>query len=136
MGRHEAELPASQWTWLEPRSQENLHQVAHLAAEPLWITAARNGRSVFAHHPTHAPGPPSYRRLDDATPEDSLASWRAQAKAALARTDVDVLNGDNERFPPHIILASTSCKATGRSSCVITRTPREAGSETHSALVS
>lgn len=87
-----------------PLAGESL-QVAHLAAEPLWITAARNGRSVFARHPTRARGPPSYRRLDDATPEDSLESWRGHAKAALARTDVDVMNGYNERFPPHIISA-------------------------------
>ena len=103
VGRHEAALPESQWTWLESRSPENLYQVAHLAAEPIWITAARHGRSVFAHHPTHAPGPPAYRRLDEATPEDSLESLRSQAREALSLPGVRVMNGYNERYPARVI---------------------------------
>ena len=107
VGRHEAALPESQWTWLEPRSDQNLYQVNHLAAEPLWITAARKGLSVFAHHPTHAPGAPAYRRLDDATPEATLESLRNEAREALTRPGIYVMNGYNERYPPRVIRPET-----------------------------
>jgi Type I phosphodiesterase / nucleotide pyrophosphatase len=107
VGRQEAALPETAWTWLEQRPPSSLYASGHMAAEPLWITAGRSGLSVFAHHPTHAPQPPAYRRLDRATPERGLEALRAEAAAVLGRPDVRVMNGYNERHRPRVVTAES-----------------------------
>lgn len=70
-----------------------------LRAEPIWITAARNGKAVVAHHVTQAPAAPGYPAVD-AAEEPAMAARRAEAAAALARPDARVLNGYNRTFAP------------------------------------
>lgn len=70
-----------------------------LRAEPIWITAARNGKSVVAHHVTQAPAAPGYPAVD-AAEEPAMAARRAEAVAALARPEARILNGYNRTFAP------------------------------------
>lgn len=107
VGRHEAALPETAWSWLDPRPPSSLYLAPHLAAEPLWITAARQGRSVIAHHPTHAPQPPGYRDLGYGVNDGEIEEWTAEAVRVLARTDVAVMNGYNRRHATRTITDST-----------------------------
>ncbi|MCC6928049.1 MAG: alkaline phosphatase family protein [Gemmatimonadaceae bacterium] len=84
-------LPASQHTILETA---NGFTVEGLRAEPIWITAASAGLTVFGHHVTQAPGVPGYR-TNDGEPADTFAAARARAVAALASERLGVLNGYN-----------------------------------------
>ena len=84
-------LPASQHTILETA---NGFTVDGLRAEPIWITAASAGLSVFGHHVTQAPGVPGYP-TDDGEAPDTFAVARARAVAALASPRLGVLNGYN-----------------------------------------
>lgn len=72
----------------------NGFSVAGLRAEPLWISAAATGMTVFAHHVTQAPGPPGYP-VDDGEPPDTFRVARARAREALASSRLSVLNGYN-----------------------------------------
>ncbi|MEP6491230.1 MAG: alkaline phosphatase family protein [bacterium] len=65
-----------------------------LRAEPIWITAARQGKRVFAHMATQAPGPPGYP--DSAEPSPELAQARERAAATLQGTGIGVVNVYNE----------------------------------------
>lgn len=73
-----------------------------LNAEPLWIAAARQGRTVVAHHVTHAPGVPGYpgrteverRRLQEA------------ARQVLEQEGMAALNGYNRRIAGAAIVSS------------------------------
>jgi hypothetical protein len=107
VGRQEAALPESEWSWLDPRPPASLYFAGHLAAEPLWITAGRQGLTVFAHHPTHAPQPPAYRRLETTTNDATIEALRAEAEAVLALPGVRVMNGYNERHGPRVIRPSS-----------------------------
>ncbi|HEX4931943.1 MAG TPA: alkaline phosphatase family protein, partial [Gemmatimonadaceae bacterium] len=62
-------LPASQHTILETA---NGFTVDGLRAEPIWITAASEGLTVFGHHVTQAPGVPGYP-TDDGEAADTFA---------------------------------------------------------------
>jgi len=75
-----------------------------LRAEPIWITAARNGKTVVAHHVTQAPGAPGYPAVD-AAEEPAMAARRAEAAAALARPQARILNGYNRTFAPATALS-------------------------------
>ncbi len=67
-----------------------------LAAEPLWIAAGKAGVPVAGHHVTQAPGVPGHPAVRGTrTPEQD--ALRAEAERILARTDVNVMNGYNER---------------------------------------
>ncbi len=74
-----------------------------LLAEPLWISAARSGRVIVAHHVTQAPGAPGYP-AKDGTPDAQLLAARERAAAALARPNVHVLNGYNRSAAPDILI--------------------------------
>ncbi len=84
-------LRASRHTILETTNGFN---VDGLRAEPIWITAAAAGRTVFGHHVTQAPGSPGYP-TDDGEPGDTFLVARARAAAALASSRLSVLNGYN-----------------------------------------
>lgn len=84
-------LPASRFTILETTDG---FRAPALRAEPIWITAALAGRTVFAHHVTQAPQPPGYP-VDDGEPADTFAVARRRAGEALALPRLSVLNGYN-----------------------------------------
>lgn len=88
-------LPASRHTILETA---NGFMAGGLRAEPIWITAAAAGRTVYGHHVTQAPGAPGYP-VDDGEPPDTFRAARARANAALASPRLSVLNGYN-----HVLL--------------------------------
>lgn len=80
------------------------YDARQLRAEPLWITAARQGVPVTAHHVTQAPGPPGRWRPEGGI--DSAAS--ALDRAALARPSTAVFNGYNRRLAGPQLLTHTS----------------------------
>lgn len=91
-----------------PRLPRDAHTIAQtlsgyssdaLAAEPIWITAARAGRTVVGHHVTQAPGVPAF---PPATRADSARSARrrTEAGAVLARPEARVVNGYNRTVAP------------------------------------
>ena len=84
-------LPASRFTILETTNGFN---VGGLRAEPIWITVAAAGRTVFAHHVTQAPAAPGYPS-DDGEPADSFQAARTRAIEALALPRLSALNGYN-----------------------------------------
>jgi hypothetical protein len=69
-----------------------------LRAEPIWITAARQGKSVFGHFPTQSPQPPGYEPIN--APSPALDSARARAAATLAKPNVAVVNMYNDLVAP------------------------------------
>jgi len=87
-------LPASQYTILETH---NGFRSTGLRREPMWITAAHEGRRVVAHHVTQAPQRPGYP-TDDRERGDSFATAIVRAERALASERLAVLNGYNHVF--------------------------------------
>lgn len=86
-----AELPIQDYTildWIDG------YKAAALRAEPIWITAARQGKTVFSHMATQSPQPPSYTPEDWTTP--ALDSARARAAAAIVRPNIAALNVYND----------------------------------------
>jgi hypothetical protein len=77
-----------------------------LRAEPIWITAARQGKRVYSHIATQSPQPPAYAVVEGDTPE--LDSARVRAARALARPNVAVLNVYNEMIAPTRTIRSTA----------------------------
>ena len=75
-----------------------------LRAEPVWITAARQGKSVFGHIATQSPQPPGYEPTN--LPSPGLDSARARAAAALAHSNVAVINMYNELVAPARVVRS------------------------------
>ena len=75
-----------------------------LRAEPIWIAAARQGKSVFGHFPTQAPQPPGYEPVT--VPSPALDSARARAIAALAKPNVAVVNMYNDLVAPARVVRS------------------------------
>lgn len=89
-------LPSSQHSILETA---NGFSVVGLRAEPIWISAAAAGLTVFAQHVTQAPGPPGYP-VDDGEPPDTFRVALGRATQALASPRLSVLNGYN-----HVLMA-------------------------------
>ncbi len=84
-------LPRDRHTLLETTNGFNYRV---LSAEPLWITAGLAGVPVAGHHVTQAPGIPGYYPLvGERTPWHE--SRREASARALARTDLNVMNGYN-----------------------------------------
>lgn len=79
---------------------------AALRAEPMWITAARNRRSVFAHFVTQAPGPPGYPTSGAPTSADSISL--ARAARTLAGQRIWVLNGYNRLVEASRVLTASN----------------------------
>jgi hypothetical protein len=74
-----------------------------LRAEPIWITAARQGVSVVGHHVTQGPGAPGYRPVTGER-DAWLRQRLAESERVLAGEDVEVLNGYNRMIAPHRVL--------------------------------
>lgn len=83
-------LPHASTTILESSAG---FSAAALRAEPVWITAARSGRRVFAHFVTQAPGAPGYPSAGAPTRTDSIA--RERAAETLQGQRIAVTNGYN-----------------------------------------
>ena len=73
-----------------------------LNAEPLWIAAARQGRSVVAHHVTHAPGVPGYPGRTVAARHE----LQRVARSALDQVGTAALNGYNRRVASASVLSN------------------------------
>ena len=93
-------LPLDQFTLLQSVSG---YFVDGMRAEPLWLTAARAGRSVVALHVTQAPRSPSYVPTLSRDSAASIAR-RTSAESLLAQPGVAVVNGYNTLFAPHTAL--------------------------------
>jgi hypothetical protein len=77
---------------------------SQLRAEPIWITAARQGLTVAAQQVTQAPGPPGRPQPDGSM--DPVAA--ATDRDALARPGVLVLNGYNAMAVPGMVLSAST----------------------------
>ncbi len=76
-----------------------------LAAEPLWITAGREGMSVVGHHVTQGPWVPGYPPVEgERTPEQEAR--RAESERILSLPHVNVLNGYNSMPQPQRVLGA------------------------------
>ena len=76
------------------------HEV--LRAEPLWVTAAREGRTVVGHHVTQAPHPAAFPGVEGEG-EEVLRARRADARAVLDRSEAHILNGYNRMISGHTL---------------------------------
>jgi hypothetical protein len=94
-----------------PRDEHALTELASgfssaaLRAEPIWITAGLAGMRVVGHHPTQAPGIPSYPPVTAWEEDTLLGRLRARAADALARPNVQVLNGYNRHVSQDLVLS-------------------------------
>jgi predicted AlkP superfamily phosphohydrolase/phosphomutase len=103
-GNSQPSLPRDQHTLLDLTSG---YSAEVLRAEPLWITAARQGRRVAGHHVTQAPQTPGYLP-ERGERDERLRQRRAEAEAVLARPEVQVLNGYNRTIAPNRFLSADS----------------------------
>ncbi|CAN5828845.1 hypothetical protein BH23GEM6_BH23GEM6_25280 [soil metagenome] len=96
---------SANWQPRLPRDQNTLlngvsgYLADGLRAEPIWITAARAGLRVAAHHPTQAPGAPHYRSVLSGE-DNSLAGRWTEAQRLLSLGDVLIMNGYNRLLAP------------------------------------
>src|SRR5690606_13531462 len=74
-----------------------------LRAEPLWITAARAGRTVMGHHVTQAPQTPGYPPAASRE-EPAMRPRRDAAARVLQDPGVHVVNGHNREIARHAVL--------------------------------
>jgi len=103
--RSNGKLPLSQTSildWIDGYSAPALN------AEPIWITAARQGKRVFGHMATQAPGAPGYPDVDVPRPE--LARKRELAAATLLGSNVAVVNIYNELISSARVFTAESSK--------------------------
>jgi hypothetical protein len=77
-----------------------------LRAEPIWLTAARQGKRVFSHMATQSPQPPSYTPVDFTTP--ALDSARARDAATVMRQNLAAVNIYNELIAAGRVVRSPS----------------------------
>ncbi len=82
------------------------YKATSLRAEPIWLTAARQGKRVFSHMATQSPQPPSYAPVDRTTP--SLDSARARAAAAVALPNLAAMNIYNDLVAPGRVIRAPS----------------------------
>ncbi|HEY4305117.1 MAG TPA: alkaline phosphatase family protein [Gemmatimonadaceae bacterium] len=72
------------------------YKATALRAEPIWIAAARQGKTVYSHMATQSPQPPTYMPV--VRPIPSLDSARAVGVAAMAMPTIAALNIYNEQI--------------------------------------
>lgn len=71
------------------------YRATSLRAEPIWITAARQGKTVYSHMATQSPQPPVY--IPVVRPIPSLDSARRAGIAAMRMPTIAALNIYNEQ---------------------------------------
>jgi hypothetical protein len=99
-GNRQPLLPRDRHTLLEGGSG---YAADPLRAEPMWITAARQGVPVVGLHVTQAPQPPGYLPIDGER-DARLRERRAEAERVLERPELAVFNGYNRSVAPQRIL--------------------------------
>jgi len=99
-GNSQHPYPRENFTVLETRSGFSYEP---LKAESIWISAARSGEKVAAHHATQAPGVPGYSP-QTGEPSDSLKSRRDEAEQLLSDTLIKAFNGYNRMITPNAVL--------------------------------
>ena len=83
------------------------YRAPSLRAEPIWLSAARQGKRVFSHMATQSPGAPGYPAAVGSWPQGDWA--RARAETTLARPNLGVVNAYNELVAEtHVITADSS----------------------------
>ena len=82
-----------------------------LSADPIWVTAGLEGVPVAGHHVTQAPGVPGFPPVEGG-PAPELEERRELAREALARRDVNVLNGYNRTVAGHALLELSDLEST------------------------
>jgi hypothetical protein len=93
-----------------PRDEHPLTELARgyrtsaLRAEPIWVTAGLAGLSVAGHHTTHTPAVPGYPPVLSTERDTFMARLRERAVDALARSNVQVLNGYDRTASSHLVL--------------------------------
>jgi hypothetical protein len=85
-------LPLSGTTILESTDG---YRAPQLTAEPIWIAAARQGKTVFSQMATQSPQPPGYPSPDVAS--DPFAQARARGAANNQRWELAAVNVYNDR---------------------------------------
>jgi hypothetical protein len=74
------------------------YKATSLRAEPIWIAAARQGKTVYSHMATQSPQPPTYMPI--VRPIPALDSARASGVAAMAMPTIAAVNVYNELVAP------------------------------------
>jgi hypothetical protein len=74
------------------------YKATALRAEPIWITAARQGKTVYSHMATQSPQAPSYMPVVRPIPE--LDSARKSGIATMALPTIAAVNIYNEEIEP------------------------------------
>ena len=74
------------------------YKATSLRAEPIWIAAARQGKTVYSHMATQSPQPPTY--VPVVRPIPSLDSARKSGIRTMAMPTIAALNVYNEQIAP------------------------------------
>lgn len=82
------------------------YKATSLRAEPIWIAAARQGKTVYSHMATQSPQPPTYMPV--VRPIPSLDSARARGIATMAMPTISALNVYNEQIAAARVIRSPS----------------------------
>jgi predicted AlkP superfamily phosphohydrolase/phosphomutase len=82
------------------------YKATSLRAEPIWIAAARQGKTVFSHMATQSPQPPVYMPV--VRPMPALDSARRSGMAAMAMPTIAALNVYNEQIATGRVITSPS----------------------------
>ncbi len=80
------------------------YKATSLRAEPIWIAAARQGKTVYSHMATQSPQPPTYMPI--VRPIPALDSARASGVAAMRMPTIAAVNIYNELISPARAIAS------------------------------
>lgn len=80
------------------------YKATALRAEPIWISAARQGRTVWSHMATQSPQAPAYLPITRSTPE--LDSARASAARANVLPNLAAVNTYNDLVEPARMIRS------------------------------
>ena len=80
------------------------YKATSLRAEPIWIAAARQGKTVYSHMATQSPQPPTYMPV--VRPIPSLDSARKVGVATMALPTIAALNIYNEQIAPARVITS------------------------------
>jgi hypothetical protein len=82
------------------------YRAPQLSAEPIWITAARQGRKVFSQMSTQSPQPPGYPAAGDANP--ALDRVRERAATDNQRWELAAVNVYNDRVAEARVLTEAT----------------------------